>query len=134
MIHNALTEYASANAAKTTNKERLTKFGYQVPCNLQDAYKLDVENGNNKWADAIRVEVNNIKEYDVFHAMDEGAGVPEGYSHIPFHWVFDVKHDFRHRARIVAGGHAPPIPDESPFSSVVSVKGVRLLLFLSQLF
>ena len=47
--------------------------------------------------------------------------------------LFDVKHDFRHQARIVAGGHVAPIPDVSPSSSVVSLKGVRLLLFLSQL-
>ena len=119
MIHNALTEYAGTNAAKTT-KDRITKFGYQVPCNLQDAYKLDVVNGNSKWAEAIRVEVNKLKDYDVFLAMAEGAEAPEGYSRIPLHWVFDVKHDFRHRARIVAGGHVAPIPDESPLSSVVS--------------
>ena len=75
-----------------------------------------------------------MKEYDVFQAMAEGAGVPEGYSCISLHWVFNVKHNFRHRAMIIAGGHVAPIPDESPSSSVVSLKGVRLLLFLSQLF
>ena len=75
-----------------------------------------------------------MKEYDVFEAMAEGARSPEGYSCIPLHWVFDVKHDFRHRARIVAGGHVAPIPDESSSSSVVSLKGVRILLFFSQLF
>ena len=126
-------EYASANAAKST-KERITKFGYQVPRNLQDAYKLDKENGNSKWAEAIRVEVNKLKEYDDFEAMAEGARAQEGYSRIPLHWVFDEKHDFRHQARIVAGGHVAPIPDESPSSSVVWLKGMRILLFLSQLF
>ena len=69
MIHNAFSEYASANATKTTNKERITKFGYQVPRNLQDTYKLDKENGNSKWAEVIQVEVNKLKEYDVFEAM-----------------------------------------------------------------
>ena len=96
LIHNVLSEYASTNAAKTTKKERIIKFGYQVSSNLQDAYKLDKENGNSKWAEAIQVEVNKLKEYDVFEAMAEGARAPEGYSHIPLHWVFDVKHDFRH--------------------------------------
>ena len=79
------------------------------------------------------MEVNKLKEYDVFQALAEGAGVPEGYSCISLHWVFNVKHDFRHQARIVAGGHVAPILDESPSSSVVSLKCVRLLLFLSQL-
>ena len=42
MIHNVLTEYASANAEKanTTNKERITKFGYKVPWNIWDAYNF----------------------------------------------------------------------------------------------
>ena len=74
-----------------------------------------------------------MTEYDVFQAAAEGAGALEGYSRIPLHWVFNVKHNFRHRARIVAGGHVAPIPDESPLSSVVSLKSARLLLFLSQL-
>ena len=133
MIHNALTEYSSAKAAKTTSKENIVKFGYKVPWNLCDAYKLDIENGNSKWAKAIRVEVKKLKEYDVFQTMAEGAGAPEGYSRIPLHWVFNVKHSFRHRARIVAGDHVAPIPDESPLSSVGLLKGMGLLLFLSQL-
>ena len=89
MIHNALSEYAGTNAVKTTKKERIVKFGYQVPTHLRDAYKLGKENGNTKWAEAIRVEVNKLKEYDVFEAMAEGARAPEGYSQIPLHWVFD---------------------------------------------
>ena len=110
--------------------EQIIKFGYQVPRNLRDAYNLGTKDGNNKWAEAIRVEVNKLKEYDVFQAMAEGVGAPEGYSRIPLHWVFNVKHDFRHQARIVAGGHIAPIPDESPPSSVVTSKGVRLLLLV----
>ena len=74
-----------------------------------------------------------MKEYNVFQAMTEGVGAPEGYSCIPLHWVFHVKHDFRRRARIVAGGHVAPIPDKSPSSSVVTLNGVGLLMFLSQL-
>ena len=77
------------------------------------------------------MEVNKLKEYDVFEAMVEGARAPDGYSRIPLYWVFDAKHDFRHQARIVAGGHVAHIPDDSPSSSVVSLKGVRILLFLS---
>ena len=135
MIHNALANYPRANiSAATSTKEQTTKFGYQVPRNLRDAYNLDAENNNNKWTEAIRVELNKLKEYDVFQAMAEGVGALDGYSRIPLHWVFDVKHNFRHRARIVARGHVAPIPEESPSFSVVTLKGVRILLFLSQLY
>jgi hypothetical protein len=35
--------------------------------------------------------------------------------------VFDVKHDGRHKARYVAGGHLTDVPNESVYSGVVSL-------------
>ena len=64
MIHNALTVYSTANAAKTT-KGHIIKFGYKVPRNLHNAYHL-TENGNSKWAEAIRVDVNKLKKYNCY--------------------------------------------------------------------
>jgi hypothetical protein len=44
-----------------------------------------------------------------------------------------VKHDGRHKARCVAGGHLTDIPDESVYSGVVSLRGVRTVIFLAEL-
>ena len=44
-----------------------------------------------------------------------------------------MKHDGRHKTRIVAGGHLTDIPTESVYSGVVSLRGIRLLVFLAEL-
>ena len=47
--------------------------------------------------------------------------------------VYNVKHDGRHKARLVAGGHLTDTPVESVYSSVVSLKGLRIVMFLAEL-
>jgi hypothetical protein len=47
--------------------------------------------------------------------------------------IFDVKHDGRHKGRFVAGGHLTPIPTDCVYSSVVSLRGLRLVVFLAEL-
>jgi len=47
--------------------------------------------------------------------------------------VFDVKHDGRHKACLVADGHLTDIPLESVYSGVVSLHGLRIVLFLAEL-
>ena len=47
------------------------------------------------------------------------------------HLVFDVKHDGRHKARLVCDGHLTATPDESVYSSVVSLRSLRLVSFLA---
>ena len=47
--------------------------------------------------------------------------------------MYDVKHDGRHKARLVAGVHLTDVPLESVYSSVVSLKGLRLVVFLAEL-
>jgi hypothetical protein len=47
---------------------------------------------------------------------------------------FGVEHDGRHKSRLVAGGHlTDPGSDSSAYSSVVSLRGIRLVTFLSTL-
>ena len=44
-----------------------------------------------------------------------------------------VKHDGRHKARLVAGGHLTPDPIESIYSGVVSIRSLRLVMVLAKL-
>ena len=41
-------------------------FGYLIPKSYEEALEFDKENNNTKWADAIRDEMNCIKEQEVF--------------------------------------------------------------------
>ena len=50
------------------------QFGYQVPRNYEDALRLDMENGNNKWQDVMDVEMAQIKEYGVFKDYGKANG------------------------------------------------------------
>ena len=58
---------------------------------------------------------------------------PPDYKVIQVHLIYDVKHDGRHKARLVADGHLNDIPNNSVYSSVVSLRGLRILLFLAKL-
>ena len=111
------------------------KYGFEVPRTYDQAMRLDQRNGNTLWADAIALELIQIDEYDTF--IDKGhhtkVTTPTGYKKIRVHLVFDVKHDGRHKARLVADGHLTDIPLESVYSGVVSLRGFRLVLFLAEL-
>ena len=52
---------------------------------------------------------------------------------ITLHLVYAVKHDERYKSRIVAGGHLTGTPMESVYSGVVSLRGVRIVIFLAEL-
>ena len=47
--------------------------------------------------------------------------------------MFDVKHDGHHKARYVAGGHLTDPPLDSVYSGVVSLRSLRLVIFLAEL-
>ena len=47
--------------------------------------------------------------------------------------MFVVKHDSRHKARLVADGHLTEVPLLSVYSGVASLRGIRLVLFLAEL-
>ena len=45
---------------------RKYKHGWEVPRDYTHAPQLDIHNGNNKWKEAIDLEIEQIKEYQVF--------------------------------------------------------------------
>jgi Reverse transcriptase (RNA-dependent DNA polymerase) len=97
---------------------------------------LDINvNGNTLWGDATALELAQINEYITF--INKGhhtkASPPNGFKKIRAHLVFDVNHDGRHKARLVADGHLTDIPIDSVYSGVVSLQGFRLVLFLAEL-
>ena len=108
-------------------------YGFLVPRNHAQALELDEKNGNRRWQDSIDKELFEIDEYQTFD--DKGKGYKPGpdYKKIRVHLVFAVKHDGRHKARLVAGGHLTETPIDSVYSSVVSLRGIRIITFLAEL-
>jgi len=109
------------------------KYGYEVPKNYDHAIRLDERNGNTKWQEATTLEMTQLDDYDTFTDLGKGAKIPDGYKKICVHLVYDVKHDGHHKARLVADGHLTDVPIESVYSGVVSLRGLRLVLFLAEL-
>ena len=71
--------------------------------------------------------------YGIFKDHGHQVAPPQGYKRIRVHLIYDVKHDGRHKARLVADGHLTDIPTESVYSSVVSLRGLCMLLFTVEL-
>jgi hypothetical protein len=78
------------------------KFGKQVSRGIKNAIQLDRKNDNSLCQEAIKTELKQLTDYCTFIVIDSGEAVPNGYQKIPYHIVFDVKYDFRHKARLVA--------------------------------
>ncbi|MEL7196229.1 MAG: reverse transcriptase domain-containing protein [Bacteroidota bacterium] len=125
------------NQAKLRSYRRTPKymFGYQVPHDYKEAINLDKLNGNKRWEEATASEMSVMNEYDVFkdHGHRNRTKPPDGHKKIRVHLVFAVKHDGRHKARLVADGHLTDAPTESVYSGVVSLRGLRLVVFLGEL-
>ena len=109
------------------------KFGVQVPRNHEEAMKIDVLNGDTRWRDSEKLEVSQLNEYESFKDLGKGAEVPEGYTKIRCHFVYDVKHSGKFKSRFVAGGHMTDTPTDSIYSGVVSIPGIRMVTFLAEL-
>ena len=57
----------------------------------------------------------------------------QGYKKIRACFIFGVKLDGRHKARLVADGHLTDIPLSSVYSGMVSLRGIRLVIFFAKL-
>jgi len=119
-----------ARAKKYT--KRTQKFGIEVPRTVEDAVRLDKENGNTLWQDAIAKEMTSVRFG--FRTLKDGEKVPVGFKFIRCHMIFDVKmEDFRRKARLVAGGHMTEVHPSITYASVVSRETVRIALTLAAL-
>jgi hypothetical protein len=106
------------------------KFGFQVPKGIKNAIDIDKKNGNQLLQEAIKTELKNFTDYQAFIVLDSGEDIPTGYQKIPYHMVFDVKYDLRHKARLVAGGNWTVSDKEDIYSGVVRMDTVRIGFFL----
>jgi hypothetical protein len=108
-------------------------FGYEVARNYEHGLELDKRNKNTKWQDCTSLEMAQLHEYKTFRDQGHNAKPPPGYRKIRVHLVYAVKHDGRHKARLVADGHLTEVPMDSVYSGVVSLRGLRLVIFLAEL-
>ena len=137
-----LTRAINQSKTRQVRRSAVYQFGFLIPKDYKQALQLDEQNGNCKWYDATKLEMDQINKYKVFHDHGKAqydpksrkvSNAPNGYQKIRVHLIFAVKHDGRHKARLVAGGHLTPDPIESIYSGVVSIRSLRLVIFLAKL-
>ena len=83
--------------------------------------------------DCTKVEMEQLYEYSTFVDYGIYGKIPHGYKKIRTHLLFTVKHDGRHKARMVTDGHLTDVPLDNVYSGVVNLHGLRLVLFLAEL-
>jgi hypothetical protein len=98
--------------------KRTHKFGIEVSKSWDDCVKLDKENDNNLWQDAVRKEMKNVRV--AFKILNGEESVPPAYQEIHCHMIFYVNMEyFRRNARFVDGGHTTANPHVMTYASVV---------------
>ena len=106
-------------------------FGYLIPRSYKEAMEFDKENNNTKWVDATRDEMDCIKEQQVFtkHLRAKWdsnhkkiLNAPPNHQKIRVNLILVVKHNGRHKARLVDDGCLTPVPVENIYSGVVSLR------------
>jgi hypothetical protein len=116
------------------------KFSIRVPKSVDQALRLDKENRNTLWYDAIQKEMGNVQ---VAFKVDNNVTVEQarsnkhyvGYQEIKCHMIFDIKMDgkFTCKARLVAGGHTTDPTASITYSSVVSRDTVCIAFVIAAL-
>ena len=113
---------------------RTHKFGIHIPKSVEEVKKIDEQNGDTLWWDAICKEMRNVRPaLEVFEGKEEN--IPKDYQFMWCHMIFDVKfgENFQRKARLVAGGHMTDTPNTLTYSSVVSRDSVRIALTIAAL-
>ena len=93
---------------------------------LKNAHRIDKENGNTLWADALKKEIKNVGI--AFKILENGEATPVGYNKSRGCLIWDVKMDVTRRVRWVKDGHRTPDPETSKYAGVVSRESIRILL------
>ena len=75
-----------------------------------------------------------MKKMDrVFTVKEMGDSPPVGHTRIDLMWVFDIKLDFTHKARLCARGDQTNPPAALTYASVVSRESVRIAFLIAAL-
>ncbi len=112
--------------------KRTHKFGIEIPKTYKDCVRIDKENGNTLWHDAIRMEMAKVMV--AFKILSKDESPPPTFQEMRCRMVYDVKmENFQRKARqVVAGGHMTEVSSATmTYASIVSRESVRIALTLA---
>ena len=69
-------------------------YGAHIPHDTKEALKLDEENRNDNWNKLVRLEIQQLMDYNTFINNDLRTNqIPNDYTKIRRHMIFTVKHN-----------------------------------------
>ncbi|MGH2414505.1 MAG: reverse transcriptase domain-containing protein [Microcystaceae cyanobacterium] len=118
--------------SKTNTAKPTQLYGVTVPRNVDNAYQLDKENGNNLWRDAMKKEIDALLSLNTFKFTNRKTFLHKNgdWQYAPLTMIFTVKPDLRCKARLVAGGHVTDATMYDTYASTVSTANICLLIYL----
>ena len=118
---------AIISAVRARVRRTTHNYGIELPRNIQHAYELDKQNGNDFWRKSIEKEMHELGR--AFEILDTDKPPPVGWTKVTGHLVFDIKMDFSRKSRWVLDGHLTKAPDRlSTYAGVVSRESIRIAL------
>eukprot|EP00957_Ditylum_brightwellii_P146259 11136459-Ditylum_brightwellii.AAC.1 len=109
------------------------KFEVRIPKDHHEALEFDKKLGNTRWKEATKIEMDKTYKYKAFNSLGKGGRKSKDHIMIRAHLVYYVKQDERHKARLVAGGHMTVPNTNTNYSSVISLRAIRMMIFLAEL-
>ena len=96
----------------------------KIPRSVKEVHAFDAAEGHTLWAEAIKAEIDSFLKLDCFEFKEPEFKPPKDFQYAKLNMIFEVKHDGRRKARLVAGGHMVALHDMSACSTVV--KGISV--------
>ena len=79
------------------------KFGIEIQTSYADCKRLDKDDGNTVWIDAMKKEMKD--DFIAFKILEKDEHILVGYKRSIGHIIFTVKMDFTRKDRWVKDGH-----------------------------
>ena len=99
----------------------------KIPRNVKEALKSDKENGNKKWAEAMKLEIQSLNHLECFELQPKDYSPAKEYQKTMISMIMSVKQDLRHKFQLVAGGHTINALDHDIYSTTVKSISVKLI-------
>lgn len=114
-------------ALPNTKSKREFKYGIEIPRSWKDILRLDSAANNTLWQDAVKKEIGALIQHQCFDFKPPGFKPPSDFQYCRLHFVYEVKSDLRHKARLVCNGSQVDPRGLSTRATVVKTVSVRLL-------
>ena len=72
---------------RQVRRSAVYQFGFLIPKDYKQALQLDEQNGNSKWYDATKLEMDQINEYKSFRTMGKPHMIPSRERYQMPQWI-----------------------------------------------